>query len=294
MKRLLLLLLLAGCAADPAGSCALDRVAELPVRLVGNVPLVAANINGRPGILMLDTGADTTLLGPVAADRFGLRPAGPAMLLQGAGGPARAYPVQLDWLALGNAVSTNVRALVGPVSLPPLDGVLGINVLINYELDLDLPNGRATLYRARPCPAVQPPWTEPYTSLPIRQQPRSGHLFVSGELDGQPLSGILDTGASVTTVSVAAARDTGVTAQALQASPGGRVLAMNTGGVEVRSRTFRSLRIGADVLAAPTLLVANLPPSTGDMLVGGDFLATRRVWFSFLTGRVFVAQPRPR
>ena len=291
---LLLLLLLVGCAGDRAGSCALDQVAELPIRLVGNVPLVAADINGKPAMLVLDTGADTTLLGQAAAQRLGLQPSGPVVLLQGAGGLARAFPVQLERVALGGAVARDVMALVGQVPVPPLDGVLGINVLIGYELDLDVPNRRATLYRARPCPAAVPPWTESYTSLAVQQQPRSGYLFVTAELDGQPLRGVLDTGASLTTISIAAARDAGVTAQALQTSPGGRILTMNTGGIEVRSRTFRSLKVGEDELTAPTLLVANLPPGTGDVVVGGDFLATRRVWFSFLTGKVFVAQPRPR
>ena len=216
------------------------------------------------------------------------------MLLQGAGGTAQAFPVRLGQVALGSAVANDVMALVGQMPLPPLDGVLGLNVLIGYELDLDVPNRRATLYRARPCPAAAPSWTEPYTSLPVQQQARSGHLFVNGELDGQPLRGMLDTGASLTTVSLAAARDTGLTPQALHALPGGRILTMNATGMQVRSNRFRSLRIGADELTAPTLLIADLPPSTGDMLVGGDFLATRRVWFAFLTGRVFGAQPRPR
>lgn len=294
MRAILLLLLLAGCAADPAGSCALQPVAELPVHLAANVPLVQADINGRPAMLILDTGADVTLIGLAAALRLGLPQGGPAMLLQAAGGRAVAYAVQLDQIGLGTTAAKNVRALVGQVPAPPLDGVLGINVLIRYEVDLDVPNRRVTLYRARPCAAAAPPWTGPYTELGVQQQPLTGHLFVQTALDGQPVRGMLDTGASVTTVSLATARDAGVTGQALRDAPGGRVLSMNAGGVEVRASRFRNLRIGKDELIGPVLLVANLPPGAGDMLVGGDFLATRRVWFSFLTGRVFVAQPRPR
>lgn len=291
MRILLLLLLLAGCASDRAGSCALDPVAEIQVRLAGNVPLVAAAINGQPAIMILDTGSDSTLLSVPAAQRLGLRRAGPIMLQQAAGGPAAAIPVRLDRFALGSAVSSNVGAAVGQV--PALDGVVGLNVLSAYELDLDVPSGRATLYRARACPDALPPWNEPYTQLGV-QQMRSGHMFVRAELDGRPVRGMLDTGASSTLVSLSTARDAGVTPRELQSLPAGRALTLNSEGMEVRSRTFSSLRIGSAELPEPRLLVADLPPGMGDIVVGGDFLATRRVWFAFLTGRVFVAQPRPR
>ena len=267
-------------------------VAELPVRAAGNVPLVLASINGQPTVMILDTGSDTTLLSVPAAQRLGLRPAGLPALQQAAGGRSVAIPVRLDYLALGQAASLRPTAMVGQVP-PGLDGVVGLNVLGAYELDLDVPSGRATLYRARPCADALPPWTGPYTQLGI-QQLRSGHMFVRAELDGRPVSGMLDTGASSTIVSVSTARDAGVTMQELRSLPVGRALTLNASGMEVRPRTFASLRIGPDEIASPRLLVADVPPGMGDVVVGGDYLATRRLWFSFLTGRVFVAQPRPR
>lgn len=292
MKRLLaLLLLLAGCAGDRAGSCALDLVAEVPVRLAGNVPLVLASINGQPAVMILDTGSDTTLLSVPMAQRLALRPAGPPALQQAAGGRSAAIPVRLQQLALGDAVTDDVGAMVGQV--PTLDGVVGLNILGAYELDLDVPSGRATFYRARPCADARPPWTEAYTQLGI-QQMRSGHMFVQAQLDGRPVRGMLDTGASSTIVSLATAQDAGVTMRELRALPAARAMTLNASGMEVRPRTFASLRIGPDELPSPRLLVADVPAGMGDIVVGGDYLATRRLWFSFITGRVFVAQPRPR
>ncbi|MBC7799931.1 MAG: clan AA aspartic protease, partial [Gemmatimonadaceae bacterium] len=219
---------------------------------------------------------------------------------RGAGGTTTAQMATLEAVSLGGATTRNVRAMVADALGPPIDGILGINVLVGFELDLDVPQRRLVLYRARPCAAALPPWSGPYTRLPVQQQ-RTGHLFVSAELDGQPVFGLLDTGASRTTMAVAVARDAGVTLRQLQAAPGGRSRTLDPGGLAFRQQQFRALRIGNDVLESPMLLVADLPPYAGEMIIGGDYLATRRVWMSLLTGMVFTTasaqpadQPRPR
>lgn len=285
---LLLALLLTACSADPNGSCALQRVAELPLQVLGTVPLVTADINGRPANLVLDTGSDLTVLNRAAAERLGVAwDERSPVAIGGAGGAARVFATTVPSLGLNGAITSNVRVLLAQAPPPPLDGVLGINVLIAYELDLDVPHRRLVLYRARPCPAALPPWTAPFTRLPVQQQ-RSGHLFVPGELDGQPVFGLLDTGASYTTVGLAAARDAGVTATALRADPASRAYSMNTSGLIVRQRRFRTLKVGSDVLEHPTLHVADLPPYAGEIIIGGDYLSTRRIWLSLVTGQAFV------
>lgn len=65
----------------------------------------------------------------------------------------------------------------------------------------------------------------------------------------------------------------------------------------MRPRRFRELRVGSDVIDRPILNVAALPEQAGDFIVGGDYLATRRVWIALATGSMFVStadQPRPR
>lgn len=265
------------------------------------MPVVTANINGRPARLILDTGSDVTVLNRAAASRLGIAyDERTTVPLGGAGGQGRAFSALLPSLGLGGATTGSVRAIVTNVPLPPLDGVVGINVLVGYEMDIDLPHRRLALYRARPCPAALPPWTAPYTRLPVQQQ-RSGHLYVSAALDGQPIFALLDTGATLTTVAPGPARDAGVTDAALRRAPTFRSQAFNEGGLGGRVQRFASLTIGADTVTNPALHVADLPPYAGEAIIGEDYLGTRRLWVSMLLGTVFATtndqpggQPRPR
>jgi hypothetical protein len=59
-----------GTAAHSA--CQLQTMAEFPIVMHGNQPLVEASINGQPVKFLLDTGSDTTIITREAAARLGL------------------------------------------------------------------------------------------------------------------------------------------------------------------------------------------------------------------------------
>lgn len=286
MKALLLLLLLSACAGNPRDSCRLEQVADVPLQVFGNVPVLPLEINGRRAWLVLDTGSDRTVLTRAAAARVGV-PAGEGVQRVGAaGGRAELGVAVMDTLSLSGMELHAVRALLADAPRPPLDGVLGLDVLVGFEVELDLPHRHAVFYRARTCLDARPAWAG--VPLAAQQQAGSGHVFVPVELDGQPLRGLLDTGASRTTLSVQAAEDVGVTRRALALLPGTRGQAINAEGVVVRRAVFRALRIGPDLIERPALAITDLPPFAGDMLVGSDYLGTRRVWFALALGRVWV------
>jgi hypothetical protein len=124
--------------------------------------------------------------------------------------------------------------------------------------------------------------------LPTQQQARSGHVYVSLQIDGVPLRGMLDSGASTSTLSLQAAEDTGLSRRRLAALPRGRGLALNKEGLAFREGVFGVLAVGEDQLANPRMGIADIPAFAGDLLVGEDYIGTRRLWFSFGLGQVFV------
>ena len=58
--------LLQGCGptGSPLGprSCGIRPQAEIPLRVVDNIPLVDVRLNGAPATMVLDTGAERTVL----------------------------------------------------------------------------------------------------------------------------------------------------------------------------------------------------------------------------------------
>lgn len=256
--------------------------------MIDNVPVLTVEINGRPAALVIDTGSNTTVLTRTAARRLGVGEGTVTKEIRGTGGIMSAGTARLDTMAIGPIALMRLPVLLADNPAPPIDGLLGIDVMIDYEVELDIPHGRVAFYRGRPCAVARPDWGGRIVSLPVQQQAGSGHLFVSMEVDGQPLRGMLDSGASHSTLSLQSAADTGLRRRTLAALPSVRSQSVNPGGVAIRQAVFKQFKVGTDILPNPVLTIADLPAFAGDLLVGADYIGTRRLWFSFRTGRVFV------
>src|SRR4051794_13733384 len=114
MRRFLLVLVffgLAGCAGGDPGrnaanwACPLTRLAEIPMETHGNLLFVRAQVLGAPVVLMVDTGAQRTLLTEAAVDRLHLpRDYHHATRTLGIGSPTVTWNARLpDGLTLGGA-----------------------------------------------------------------------------------------------------------------------------------------------------------------------------------------------
>ena len=120
------------------------------------------------------------------------------------------------------------------------------------------------------------------------EQQQSGHLVTPVELNGRRLLGLLDTGASKTIIGTAAALDAGVARAALLTGPISRALSFGGSSLAVSQRRFQTFEIGGDVLDRPAFWVGNLPDFAAALIIGGDYLATRRIWLDLGAGQVFV------
>ena len=131
---------------------------------------VQATIGGAPVTLLVDTGAERTLLTEAAVDRLRLpRDFQHATRTFGIGSPTATWDARLpDGMVLGGTHFPVDSVTVGHFGIDNVaggsaDGLLGADILLAFDLDLDLPAQRITFYRARPeCPDAAPPWKEPY------------------------------------------------------------------------------------------------------------------------------------
>jgi predicted aspartyl protease len=304
MKVALLLLLavlgVAGCTGDAGvrtggDFCSLIRMAEMPVETHGDMLFVRATVSGAPVILLIDTGAERTLFTEAAVDRLHLpRDLQHATRTFGIGSPTATWDAKLpDGLILGGARFPMDSVTVGHFGIMPVaggtaDGLLGADILLAFDIDLDLPAHRITFYRARSdCPQATPPWTEPYIGVAGIATQRD-RLLVPFELDGVPGIGVLDTGAQISSISQRMVTRLGLAEGELAADRTVMAHGAAPDQVAVRIHRFREFRVGPAVMQWPVLPVVPMTGSMGDALVGADFLQGRRVWLSFATHRIFV------
>ena len=297
----LVLLALAGCTAMPGGgyrigaACGIGRVGMVPIEARDGLLFVAARIDGKPVNLVLDTGAQRTLLTATTVRRLGLT-SDPhhGTSTFGIGGHTSAFDAKIARFTLAGLKIPLRLVTVGRFQLAALhgeaDGMLGADVLNQYGIDLDATAGRMVLYDNPGCHLTGPPWNGPAVALPgVRTGPNRLQLPIA--VNGVQGLATLDTGAQTTAISMDLAVRAGVTTSSLALDRFAVARGAAPGSVKVRLQQFSSLQVGPWLARDPVLPILPLPDGVGDGLVGEDFLLHRRVWLSFAASQMFVAAP---
>jgi predicted aspartyl protease len=253
-------------------------------------------VNGTPTEFLADTGAERTILSTAAAKRLGIAAHYEyARRMHSLAAAVSSGDARLRSLGVGSATLADFRVLVGAVSLPnaggrPLGGLLGADFLGSFEVELDLPHDRLILYQKPPCAITAPPWREPYVTIAAN---RSLHdrLFFPVTLDGHRLAALIDTGAQLTALDTEAAAEAGVSRATLDRDPSANLRGAAAETVKSRAHRFLRLDIGGEVVRDPVIVVAALGLQDADLVLGADFLRTRRAWLSYGSHRVFLTRP---
>jgi predicted aspartyl protease len=292
---LLLLITLAGCDMAPEIDCDLLKVTQMPLQMQDHLLVVPVGINGHWVRLIVDTGAERTTISQGTADRLGL-PHDPRYVNRsvGIGGATTTTDVIIDRLVLGTVHFPVSRIAVGTFKLQTArgldaDGLLGADILLAFDMDIDVPGGQLTLYRSRICPHPQPPWPVPAIEI-AGVRDRKDRLLLPFKLDNVPGMAILDTGAQGNILGVEMARRMGLTEQAMAGDPPVRQVGTGPGETIARLHRFKLLLIGPVAIEAPTLTVLNTDFGVGDALISEEFLEGRRLWLSFRNRQVFISR----
>lgn len=277
-------------AAPAFAACEPAVVATIPLISIDR-PVIHATIDNVAVVLLVDTGSQTTIVTPETAARIGLKrdPDQVSHLAMLSGG--HAVPnVLVDKLSFP---SVNLFHL----SLPSLtlrsqaadgqDGVIGDDILHNFDLDIDVPHQKLTLYHAvTGCTAAQPPWNAPAQSWPITISSRWQITFPA-VINGHKLTALLDTGSFHGTLARPAALRVGVTAADLQHDFASRTAGPL--GYDVKRHHFNSVAFGGQNYPDTWLDVVDFDQEGVDMLIGVDYLLTRRVFISYAHSTIFIS-----
>ena len=297
--------------AGPAGAaCTLGRIADLKVEMRGMAPLVSAQVNGRAGAFLVDSGAYTSIITPAGAKSFALKPhlAAEDAGLLGVGGLAQAQVGIADSFRFSGSAFHKVVFLLAPLPVDPgVSGVIGENVWRLGDVEYDLPDRQIRMFRPHDCAtdsglaywAASTPVSEIELDATTPQYPvPQGRVFV----DGLPLRAIFDTGAAASMISTAAAARLGVRATSPRSRAVRGVSGIGARVVPSFGAVFASVRIGDEEVRHPWLVVGSLDSLRTDMLVGADFflahriyVATgrRRMYLTYVGGRVFAEPAQP-
>ena len=109
--------------------------------------MVDAKINGKSLVrLLLDTGADKTLISPKALSTAGVSMLGAVTgSVTGVAGQAQAQGVAVDSLEVQEARVTGLQVISFEMDKPGVDGLLGRDFLERFNVNIDSANGLVTL-----------------------------------------------------------------------------------------------------------------------------------------------------
>lgn len=297
-----LLLILASCTApDPPqpAVCSVEKVADLPTRLVRGAMLVPAALNQTPVQMLVDTGATTTSVTSDIAMQLRLPPdARHRTRVFGVGGEAVSLNTLVWTFEVGRQEWTEQSFVTTPLARtfdeePPVAGLLGANYLSDFDVELDLPEQRMTLWQVNGCDGDFAFRNLPHWRLPLRRY-APARMVATVQIDGQSLSALIDWGANATVLSQTAAARLGVTPAMLEADPAGHSIGTDRNEIEFHLHRFAEIRIGNGVFRQARIQVAPVHLLDVDMLLGLDYARTRHLWLSYATRQLFVVPSLPR
>jgi hypothetical protein len=150
-------------------------------------------INGQgPFNFVLDTGANTSCVSHTLAQDLMLAP-GPMTRVHTVVGVRERPSVVIDDLQIGKRNRKKVHAPSLPLRGPDVQGVLGVDWLRGQRLVLDFKKNEIEITRSKPDESV------PGRTVVVPARRRMGQLtIVDAEMQGKPISAIIDSGAQGT------------------------------------------------------------------------------------------------
>jgi tetratricopeptide (TPR) repeat protein/predicted aspartyl protease len=291
-----LLLLAALLPAPVAAKCQLTSV-DLPITMSGLRPLVTAKINDTEVNFLLDSGAFYSFITPSAAEQFKLqrRRAPEGLRVEGVGGRTDIYVVRVEKFGLKKSSVPNVEFIVGGNEIGAgAIGVLGQNVLGMADVEYDLANGVARIvspnsdcgdanlaYWAKSQPVVEVGIERPYRGF--RDKTRS-YVYVNGA----KVLAEFDTGASVSVLSIEAAKRAGLVPGGAGVISAGTMQGVGRHEIQTWIAPVKTLKIGSEQIADTQMRFGDIDLSEIDMLIGDDYFLSHHLYVANSQDRIYL------
>ncbi len=188
-------------APTPAPDCRLKRRALLDITMddTGRIT-VPVTVNGLAKDIMIDTGAESTMIAAELVRELKLPTKPAAIVMMGVGRVLGDRYVAIDEFGVGQMKGKNFKFFV---LNDPMDsaGLLGPDFLSNFDNDFDFAAAKLRLFSPDHCPGKVMYWTRgSYGVVPFEIE--ANHIMVKVLLDGKEVKAAIDTGAADTVMSL--------------------------------------------------------------------------------------------
>ena len=295
----LLLLLLAGCTEAGGGKCQIAHVTDLPLTFRDGNIMTPATLNGVATNMILDTGAELTVVSRATAERIGLNLQYTGVNLNGIGGSRSIYLTFTRDFEIGGLFGKRLPLAVSEMVLgdekQPADGLFGADFLSAYEVDLDLPEHKAKLFKlVSSCPTPAAALDEPLYLAQLKRadNPDDDTLHVIVQIDGVSLNAVIDSSASSTVIFRNAARRLGLRLEDLTADLHVKGRGIGPYARDEVKHIMAPIKIGEITIShLPVSIIDQRSDDATDMLLGLDFLSHVHVWLSFKSHMMLMQYP---
>ena len=289
-----------------AAECIVEKIAALPVTFMGQLPTVPVEINDHVRQMVLDTGAERSVLFPntvLGLHLFGVTRR-KSNVVNAGGNKTTVDYTTIDNFAFANQNTKDLEiGIVNPTvqigrqkvteanQNLEIAGILGADILSRYDLDLNFPRRQLGVYYVENCSTVAPPWEHAAISLPV-QFTKQKRFALSAEVNGHQLDALFDTGSNRNMVRLSAASSLGVTDEEIQAD---RRITGSSVGADVFAehlQKFGQIKIGNETFLNKSLGMLEFSKNDFDMLIGEEYLFFRHFWVSYATSQLFIEQVR--
>ncbi len=313
-EKALLSAILLACAASPAhATCALNASAVIPTLFFAGHYILAADINGRRANLIADTGATTTSLETSSASRLGVSLDRRDRDSQGIGGGEHAYRGFARTLRISQLVLHGrfVGGTDAPAD-PQVDGLLGMDLLTSYDIDLDFAGQHILLFEATGgCRTPTVALARPLYSAPLAYIRADALAEVDVLIDGRRIRALIDSGSPTSVLFRQAATRLRLDLAGFDGPDHHE--SRGVGPKRIRSFTqvlpriaignFALRGLSVEILDQPGFAVNRLHAGSlladdddgqvgaEQMILGADFLAKVHVWISHSSRRLIMQYP---
>ncbi|WP_313165841.1 aspartyl protease family protein, partial [Massilia oculi] len=238
------------------------------------------------------TGSGVTYLTRTGVERHGLTQRPTGRYVQGVAGKSRLYEARVAEFVVGPVRARDLYlSVVGETSFtPPFDAIVGAAFLLQGDLEFSLATKELRFFRPQRCASTWLAyWDKNASVIPFRQHDElTANPQFSVHINGTRLTAMIDSGASVTTITRRAAHRAGIDLDGPRAQRVANAHGVGKQSVAAWIARADTFKIGDATVHDPEFDVIDSPLSV-DVLLGVDFLRAHRVLFAMSQGKLYVS-----